>query len=103
MRPPNNVLKTLIWNSVDLLKAGTGEYNGEAAATIKNLVSDQIKTISVGWDDPTAFLEEARTRLHTLGGFVIHDEARLSYYQGQVDVVIEKAAQQNGRGHSQLP
>ena len=104
-KAPHNVIKMLTWNSVDLLKAGTGEYNGEAAATIKNLVTDQINTIELVWGaDPEAFLEEARSILYLLGGFVIHDERRESYFQKQVDTLIDRVKRQPVRSPaSQLP
>jgi len=97
-------MQTLIWNSVDLLKAGTGEFQGEAAATIKNLVSDRINSIELHWDeDPDAYLAEAKERLYKLGDFVLPDEERRSYFRQEVDILAERARKKVFPRHSQLP
>jgi len=80
----------LLGFAVDLFKAGSGHYDGEAAQTLRNLVTERFKEIHV--DIPThvdktalknwqeIFLTKALVRITDLGRFVL-PEGKRGYFE----------------------
>ena len=88
----------LLGFAVDLLKAGTGNYDGEASATLRNLVMSRLDEIivdiprnvdgqSTTWQE--TFLTKALVRLADLGRFVLDGDKR-PYFEKRC---IEKVGQ----------
>lgn len=74
---------------VDLLKAGTGHYEGEAAQTIRNLVKDRLSEICVSDRSDVGmyrreYIQKAIVRMVALGQYLLGDGFKYEYYMKRV-------------------
>lgn len=84
----------LVGFSVDLFKAGTGKYDGEAAQTLRNIVQARLNETIVDTDGSLksyqeVFLTKALVRLVGLGQFIL-DIDKHEYFEKRT---LEKIAQ----------
>jgi hypothetical protein len=83
------VTNEILGVTVDLLKAGSGHYDGQAAQTIRNLVAERLREIVLteegGAEYERELITKAKVRMTDLGMFVLGTGTKFDYYRRAID------------------